>query len=203
MLPIANVANCQCCQCGNVANCQLRHWRFPPGRVASPRRPPPQRERSAPLGEAASRRFRQRRDRNCWRTGGRRAGERVVIIANLSLPLPVAGTSLEALCHVRSTPLPLVRARGAHCKTAAHRSKAKRRLSTGEKPSGRGAFWQGEGCATGEGPPKAPRQRQSQWIAHASRAKSLAVRAPCAHPRRSIGQALGKALPKTARPQAR
>ena len=40
-----------------------------------------------------------------------RTGERGVMIANLSLPAPVAGASLEALCLMRSIPLPLVRER--------------------------------------------------------------------------------------------
>ena len=160
------------------------------------------------------------------------------MIANLSLPLPVVGASLEALSLVRSIPqplvrerrtrstrpfalracsctslealslvrsitLPLVRARGAHCKTAAHRPKAKRRLSIGEEPSGSGRLRAKPLLILWRGSPKAPRQRQSKWIAHALRANSLAVRAPCAHPRRSNGKALGKALPKTRRSQAR
>ena len=40
-----------------------------------------------------------------------RTGERGVMIANLSLPAPVAGASLEALCLMRSKPQPLVRER--------------------------------------------------------------------------------------------
>ena len=51
--------------------------------------------------------------------------ERVAMIASLSRPMPVAGTSLEALSLLRSIPLPLVRARGAHGKTASHQPKAK------------------------------------------------------------------------------
>ncbi len=46
--------------------------------------------------------------------------ERVAMIASLSRPMPVAGTFLEALSLLRSIPLPLVRARGAHGKTASH-----------------------------------------------------------------------------------
>ena len=49
----------------------------------------------------------------------------LAIIANLSLPLPVTGASLEALSLVRSIPLPWVRARGAHCKTACAQAKGK------------------------------------------------------------------------------
>ena len=68
----------------------------------------------------------------------------------------------------------------------------------------RGAFgeWTPSGNAKAihwRGTPTAPRQRQSKWIAHAPRANRFAVRAPCAHPRWGIGQALGKALPKTRR----
>ena len=61
----------------------------------------------------------------------------LAILANLSSPLPVAGAFLEALSYVRSNTLPLVRARGAHCKTVAHKSKAapmRCLLREGERP---------------------------------------------------------------------
>ena len=88
-------------------------------------------------------------------------------------------------------------------KLRAHGPKAKRRLSIGEEPSGSGRLRARRMLSLWRGPPKAPRQWQSRWIAHAPRANRFAVRAPCAHPRQSIGKALGKALPKTGRPQAR
>ena len=49
----------------------------------------------------------------------------MVVITSLSLSKPVAGAFLEALSLLRSIPLPLVRARGAHGKTASHQPKAK------------------------------------------------------------------------------
>ncbi len=54
--------------------------------------------------------------------------------------------------------------------------------------------------------PLAPRschEWQSDRFAIGLARSSLAVRAPCAHPRRSNGKVLGQALPKTRRPQAR
>ena len=42
----------------------------------------------------------------------------LAILGNLSRTCPVVGASLEALSLMRSIPLPWVRARGAHCKTA-------------------------------------------------------------------------------------
>ena len=57
--------------------------------------------------------------------GGLEWGESEARSAGLSRAGAVAGASLEALCLVRSVPLPLVRARGAHCKTAAHGTMAK------------------------------------------------------------------------------
>ena len=85
-----------------------------------------------------------------------------VKIANLSITAPVAGTFLEALSLMRSIAHPLVRARGAHCKTAAHRPKAKRRLSIGEEPLGSGCLRAKPLLILWRGSPKAPRQRRSQ-----------------------------------------
>ena len=49
----------------------------------------------------------------------------LAILENLSSTPPVAGAFLEALSLLRSIPLPLVRARGAHGKTASHKPRAK------------------------------------------------------------------------------
>ena len=47
------------------------------------------------------------------------------MITNLSLPVPVAGAFLEALGQLLSNSLPLVRAQGAHGKTASRKPKTK------------------------------------------------------------------------------
>ena len=64
------------------------------------------------------------------------------ILGNLSRPYSMTGASLEALSLVRSILPPLVRARGAHCKTAAHDPRAKRMLR-----HWRGAFGEGRAPA--------------------------------------------------------
>ena len=107
---------------------------------------------------------------------------------------------LEALSLMRSIPLPLVRARGRALQNCVRTVQGQSEcFSIGEKPSGSGRLRARRRLFHWRGPPKAPRQWQSRWIAHAPRANRFAVRAPCAHPRKSIGKALGKALPKTRR----
>ena len=61
----------------------------------------------------------------CEAFASRWCGKGLCKALGLSRSAPMAGTSLEALCLPRSIPLPLVRARGAHCKTAAHETMAK------------------------------------------------------------------------------
>ena len=101
---------------------------------------------------------------------------------------------------MRSIPLPLVRARGRALQNCVRTVQGQSEcFSIGEKPSGSGRLRARRRLFHWRGPPKAPRQWQSRWIAHAPRANRFAVRAPCAHPRKSIGKALGKALPKTRR----
>ena len=124
----------------------------------------------------------------------------LAILAILSLPNspPRRLWKRFALC---AALLILWCAHGARtAKLRAHGPKARRRLSIDEEPSGVDAFGQGE-CYPLAGPPKVPRQWHIKWPPIALRANRFAVRAPCAHQRRGIGKALGKALPKTRRPQ--
>ena len=108
----------------------------------------------------------------------------MAILANLSRSGPVTAPSLEALCLMRSITLPLVRARGRalhNCvRTVQGQSEC---FSIGEKPSGSGRLRARRRLFHWRGPPKAPRQWQSRWIAHAPRANRFAVRAPVRAPK--------------------
>ena len=114
------------------------------------------------------------------------------MIASLSRPCPVAGTSLEALCHVRRITLPLVRARGAHGKTAAHGPKAKRRLSIGGEPSGSGRLRATRRLSIGG----APRRPLAKGKANGLLTLRVQTVLQCAPRARTQGGALAKHLAK-------
>ena len=132
------------------------------------------------------------------------AGERGVVITILSLPTPPPRRLWKRFALCEALLFLWCAHGGAHCKTACARSKGKANASPlARSLRGVDAFGQGEGYLIGE----APRSPLANGRADGSltlRVQTVSQCAPpCAHPRRSSGKALGKALPKTGRPRAR
>ena len=128
-------------------------------------------------------------------------GERARVIASLSRPMPVAGAFLEALSLLRSISLPLVRAQGAHGKTASHQPKAKPlknhsrgadglhtvQLRAIEEPFAGGAALVAANPGFALLLLRLCNEWQSHRFANGRARSSFAGRAPCAPPRQSNG----------------
>ena len=97
----------------------------------------------------------------------------LAILGNLSRTCPVVGASLEALSLMRSIPLPWVRARGAHCKTACAQFTGKANASPlARSLRGGGVLGQRASC------PLRQRRDRHRWRTGASRASGRAGARP-------------------------
>ena len=121
----------------------------------------------------------------------------------LSRSAPVAGASLEALSLMRSIPLPLVRARGAHCKTACARPKGKTKAI-----HWRGTFgeWTPSGKANAISlarPPEGPSPMAEPMDRSRSACKPFRSARPVRAPKEEHWQSTWQSASKDAQAQAR